>query len=137
VYRELAFQIYDQFVALGAAMNLNSAVIVGGLDMMEQANILRKRPHIVVATPGRLVDLLSSSHGEWNLSRIRYLVLDEADRLLSPSFASELGVIIKELPYNKQTLLFTATMSEPILALQNREAPNGKGKPFVHITKQE
>ena len=73
-YRELAFQISEQFVVLGASLNLRTAVIVGGMDMMAQALELGNRPHIVIATPGRLVDHLRSSSGEWELSRVRFLV---------------------------------------------------------------
>lgn len=59
---------------LGAAVNLHSAVIVGGMDMMHQAIELKKRPHVLIATPGRLVDLIKSNEGEWNLGRVKFLV---------------------------------------------------------------
>lgn len=73
-YRELAFQISEQFVVLGAHLNIRTAVIVGGMDMMAQALELGRRPHVVIATPGRLVDHLRSSSGEWDLSRVKFLV---------------------------------------------------------------
>lgn len=79
VHSELAFQISEQFRVLGAAVNLHSAVIVGGMDMMHQAIELKKRPHVLIATPGRLVDLIKSNQGEWNLGRVKFLV--------SPTFA--------------------------------------------------
>lgn len=135
--RELAFQIHDQFKAIGISggLALQSMVVVGGLDMMEQAAALRKRPHVVVATPGRLADLLQNcSAGEWDLSRIKYLVLDEADRLLAPSFAHELGLLLKAMSVHRQTLLFTATMTEAILKLRDRPTAPGKKKPFVHLS---
>ena len=72
--RELAFQIAEQFAVLGAPLNLRTAVVVGGIDMMAQALELGNRPHVVVATPGRIVDLLKSTSGEWDLSRIKFLV---------------------------------------------------------------
>jgi ATP-dependent RNA helicase DDX49/DBP8 len=72
--RELAFQISDQFAVLGAPLNIRTAVIVGGMDMMAQALELTNRPHVVVATPGRMVDHLKSSGGEWDLSRVKFLV---------------------------------------------------------------
>ncbi len=72
--RELAFQIAEQFAVLGAPFNFRTAVVVGGIDMMEQALELGNRPHVVVATPGRIVDLLKSTSGEWDLSRIKFLV---------------------------------------------------------------
>ena len=55
-------------------MNIQTSVVVGGMDMMAQATELRARPHIVIATPGRLVDLMASGHGEWDLSRVKFLV---------------------------------------------------------------
>lgn len=72
--RELAFQISEQFVVLGNSMNIRTAVIVGGMDMMAQALELGNRPHIVIATPGRIVDHLKSGSGEWDLSRVKFLV---------------------------------------------------------------
>lgn len=75
-HRELAFQISEQFAVLGAPLNLKTAVVVGGMDMMAQALELGHRPHVVVATPGRIVDHLKSSSGEWDLSRIKFLVSD-------------------------------------------------------------
>ena len=74
--RELAFQISEQFNVLGASLNIRMSVIVGGMDMMAQALDLGNRPHIVVATPGRIVDHLrsGSNSGEWDLSRVKILV---------------------------------------------------------------
>ena len=72
--RELAFQIADQFAVLGAPLNVRTAVIVGGMDMMAQAIELEQRPHVVVATPGRMVDHLRSTSGDWSLSRVQFLV---------------------------------------------------------------
>ncbi|GAA5891409.1 hypothetical protein JCM5296_006517 [Sporobolomyces johnsonii] len=134
--RELAFQISEQFRVLGAAVNLHSTVVVGGMDMMTQAIELRKRPHVLIATPGRLVDLIKSNQGEWSLGRVRFLVLDEADRLLTQTFAPELSFIIDQLPKERQTLLFTATLTDPVLALQNKAPTPGKPKPFTHVSKE-
>ncbi|GAA5906574.1 hypothetical protein JCM8208_000484 [Rhodotorula glutinis] len=135
--RELAFQISEQFRVLGAAVNLHSTVIVGGMDMMTQAIELRKRPHVLIATPGRLVDLIKSNQGEWSLKRVKYLVLDEADRLLTSTFAPELSFIIDQLPSHteRQTLLFTATVTDPVLALQNKPQAPGKPKVFTHVSR--
>lgn len=72
--RELAFQISEQFAVLGAAYNVRTAVVVGGMDIIAQAIELSNRPHVIVATPGRLVDLLRSNNGEWDLSRVKFLV---------------------------------------------------------------
>uniref|UniRef100_A0A0K3CFT9 BY PROTMAP: gi/342321531/gb/EGU13464.1/ ATP-dependent RNA helicase DBP8 [Rhodotorula glutinis ATCC 204091] n=2 Tax=Rhodotorula toruloides TaxID=5286 RepID=A0A0K3CFT9_RHOTO len=134
--RELAFQIGEQFRVLGAAMNLHSTVIVGGMDMMHQAIELRKQPHIIIATPGRLVDLMKSNQGEFSLGRVKFLVLDEADRLLTSTFAPELSYIIDQLPSTRQTLLFTATLTEPVLALQNKPQMPGKPKVFTHVSRE-
>lgn len=71
---ELAFQISEQFAVLGAPLSVRTSVIVGGMDMMTQALELDGRPHVVVATPGRIVDHLKSSSGDWDLSRIKFLV---------------------------------------------------------------
>ncbi|KAG8827082.1 putative RNA helicase [Serendipita sp. 401] len=130
--RELAFQIADQFTVLGGPFNARTAVIVGGMDMIAQAKELEERPHIVVATPGRLVDHLNSTSGTWNLSRIKFLVLDEADRLLTPTFAPELAALFQVLPTDRQTSLFTATISEKIEDIANAPPKPGKSKPFVH-----
>ncbi|BGP29528.1 Putative RNA helicase [Rhodotorula toruloides] len=134
--RELAFQIGEQFRVLGASMNLHSTVIVGGMDMMHQAIELRKQPHIIIATPGRLVDLMKSNQGEFSLGRVKFLVLDEADRLLTSTFAPELSYIIHQLPSTRQTLLFTATLTEPVLALQNKPQTPGKPKVFTHVSRE-
>jgi ATP-dependent RNA helicase DDX49/DBP8 len=72
--RELAFQIADQFTVLGAQLNVRTAVVVGGMDMMAQAIELERRPHVVVATPGRMVDHLHSTSGDWSLDRVQFLV---------------------------------------------------------------
>ena len=107
---------------------------------MQQATALAERPHVVVATPGRLCDLIKSSSAggqQWNLSKVKFLVLDEADRMLNPTFAEELGFIIKQVPEKRQTLLFTATITDAILHLRDKEPAPGKEKPFLHLSDQE
>ncbi|KAK0191036.1 DEAD-domain-containing protein [Armillaria mellea] len=134
--RSLAFQISEQFAVLGAALNIRASVIVGGMDMMAQSLELGNRPHVVIATPGRLVDHLNSGSGEWNLSRVKFLVRfrswTEADRLLTPTFAPELAHLFGVLPTSRQTCLFTATMTDSIENLADAEPQTGKRKPFVH-----
>ncbi|KAI0711067.1 DEAD-domain-containing protein [Cerioporus squamosus] len=130
--RELAFQISEQFAVLGAPLNLRTAVVVGGMDIIAQALELGNRPHVVVATPGRIVDLLKSSSGEWDLSRVKFLVLDEADRLLTPTFAPELSYLFEVLPKERQTCLFTATLTPAVERLADAPPRPGKQKPFVH-----
>lgn len=122
--RELAMQIAEQFAALGANANIKLAVIVGGEDINEQAIKLLKRPHFVIATPGRLAHhiLNSGEEATAGLKRVKYLVLDEADRLLSNSFSLDLKRCIGALPppEKRQTLLFTATVTDAVRALGNK-----------------
>lgn len=115
--RELAIQISEQFEALGSGIGLKCTVVVGGIDMMSQAIALAKRPHIVVGTPGRLVDHLTNTKG-FSLRLIKYLVLDEADRLLSMDFEHEINEILKVVPKERRTYLFSATMTNKVAKLQ-------------------
>ncbi|KAH0419808.1 ATP-dependent rRNA helicase rrp3 [Colletotrichum camelliae] len=115
--RELAAQIAASFEALGSLVNLRVAVIVGGLDMVAQAIALGKKPHIVVATPGRLVDHLEKTKG-FSLRSLKYLVMDEADRLLDMDFGPSIDKILKFIPRERRTFLFSATMSSKIESLQ-------------------
>ncbi|CCF54306.1 hypothetical protein NDA11_000248 [Ustilago hordei] len=135
--RELGVQLHEQFVALGegARMGLRCALVLGGMDMMKQASELANmRPHVIVATPGRLVDHLRSGGGEeWALRRCRFLVLDEADRLLTDTFKPELDYLYSVLPSTKtlQTLLFTATLTEQVVGFAEKKRPEGKPAPMV------
>eukprot|EP00898_Chlorokybus_atmophyticus_P000148 jgi/Chlat1/1133/Chrsp111S01608 len=115
--RELAIQISEQFEALGSGIGVRCAVVVGGIDMMAQAIALAKRPHIVVGTPGRLVDHLTNTKG-FSLKNLKYLVLDEADRLLNMDFEAEIDQILKAIPRERRTLLFSATMTTKVAKLQ-------------------
>ncbi|CAI5702982.1 hypothetical protein KXD40_004024 [Peronospora effusa] len=108
--RELAFQIADQFNAFGSSMAVRCTVIVGGVDMLKQSLQLQQRPHIIVATPGRFRDHLMHVEPP-NISLVKYVVLDEADRLLDVTFAKDLSYIFDKLPAKRQTLLFSATMT--------------------------
>jgi ATP-dependent RNA helicase DDX47/RRP3 len=100
--RELAIQISEQFEALGSGIGVKCAVVVGGIDMMAQSIALARRPHIVVGTPGRLVDHLTNTKG-FSLRTIKYLVLDEADRLLNMDFEQEIAEILKVIPKEHHT----------------------------------
>lgn len=115
--RELAFQIAQQFEALGTSIGVMTAVIVGGVDMVTQAMALAKRPHIIVATPGRLVDHLENTRG-FNLKALKYLVMDEADRILNMDFEAELDKILKVVPRDRNTYLFSATMTKKVAKLE-------------------
>jgi len=92
-------------------------VIVGGMDMVSQSLQLAKKPHILIATPGRLVDHLENTKG-FNLKAIKYLVMDEADRILNMDFEVELDKILKVVPKERRTFLFSATMTKQVKKLQ-------------------
>jgi ATP-dependent RNA helicase DDX49/DBP8 len=113
--RELAFQISDQFAVIGKAINLKQCVITGGMDMVQQGQELSKKPHIVIATPGRLADHLESCN-TFSLKKIKFLVLDEADRLLAGGggFDEQLKMIFNALPKIRQNLLFSATITDTL-----------------------
>ena len=115
---ELAYQIADQFKVYGRSIKLRVSVVVGGVDMMVQMQELSSRPHIIVATPGRLADALVSCSDAVYLKRVKFLVLDEADRMLEPTFADDLATVLGAMPKQRQTLLFSATMSRNLEKLQ-------------------
>ena len=107
--RELAFQINEQFEALGNTIGVQTCVIVGGVDMMQQSVALARKPHVIVATPGRLVDHMENTKG-FSLRQVGQLILDEADRMLSMDFEEELNRILEVLPREgRRTSLFSAT----------------------------
>lgn len=115
--RELAYQIGEQFEALGASIGLKCACVVGGIDMMQQQIALARKPHIVIATPGRLVDHLENTKG-FSLRTMKFLVLDEADRMLSMDFEEEINQIVQLMPTERNTYLFSATMTSKVRKLQ-------------------
>jgi len=115
--RELAFQISEQVEALGATIGIKCATIVGGMDMVSQAIILAKRPHVIVATPGRLVDHLENTKG-FTLKQLKFLVMDEADRILNQDFEVELNKILRCIPTDRRSMLFSATMTKKVAKLQ-------------------
>ena len=121
--RELAYQISQAFEALGALISLKSTVLVGGMDMVSQAIALGKKPHVVVATPGRLLDHLENTKG-FSLRALKYLVMDEADRLLDLDFGPILDKILKVLPRDRRTFLFSATMTSKVESLQRASLSN-------------
>ena len=113
--RELASQIADSFRAYGAGLRLSTAVVFGGVPIGRQRQQLARGVDILVATPGRLLDLIDTR--SLTLSNVQVLVLDEADRMLDLGFVHALRRIVKLLPRQRQTLLFSATMPRPIAAL--------------------
>lgn len=121
--RELAFQISEQFEALGSSIGVKSAVIVGGIDMMSQSLALAKKPHVVIATPGRLIDHLQNTKG-FNLRSLKFLVMDEADRILNMDFETEVDKILKVIPRDRNTYLYSATMTKKVQKLQRAALKN-------------
>ncbi|GAA0153358.1 RNA helicase [Lithospermum erythrorhizon] len=116
--RELAYQLAEQFRAFGSGLNLRCNVIVGGMNMLEQTRTLLHMPHIVISTPGRLKVLIQDNSDVPHVfSRTKFLVLDEADRVLDVGFEDELRAIFQCLPKNRQTLLFSATMTDNLQTL--------------------
>ena len=129
--RELAVQCYEVAVKLAAFSDVSVALIAGGLPMRPQEAELRRRPDIVIATPGRLIDHLENTP-QFNLDSVEILVLDEADRMLEAGFEAELERIVAACPSSPghQTLLFSASMTENVEDLI-RLAMNSPVKLFV------
>ncbi len=113
--RELAAQIEESVKTYGKYLQLSSTVVFGGVGMNPQISALRKGVDIVIATPGRLLDL--HGQGKLDLSTVQTLVLDEADRMLDMGFIHDIKKVLAFLPKQKQTLLFSATFSDEIREL--------------------
>src|SRR5215207_892130 len=110
--RELASQIEASYRDLNPAKQNRCANLIGGASIARQLSELRARPAVVVATPGRLLDMIE--RGAVNLSTVEVLVLDEADRMLDMGFWPSIRRVLSSLPSKRQTLLFSATMSPDI-----------------------
>ena len=113
--RELAAQIDERFAAYSSEMDLRHRVIFGGVNQNPQVRALQKGLDVLVATPGRLLDLVNQRHID--LSNVEFFVLDEADRMLDMGFIHDIKKVLKLLPKNRQNLLFSATMPESIATL--------------------
>jgi ATP-dependent RNA helicase RhlE len=110
--RELAVQIQEQFRDFSAGMNLYTALCVGGMNIDRQIRDLKRRPHVIIGTPGRLMDLMKRR--DLKLDHIRMLVLDEADRMLDMGFINDIRTIVAQAPADRQTLFFSATITPTI-----------------------
>lgn len=110
--RELAAQIGESFSAYGSFLRFKHTVIFGGVPQGRQVQALSRGVDIVVATPGRLLDLMNQ--GKLTLKHIEFFVLDEADRMLDMGFIRDIRKIIKKLPHKRQSLFFSATMSPKV-----------------------
>ncbi len=113
--RELAIQIADEFRAYGKHLHLRQTVIYGGVNQKPQVNALSRGVEIVIATPGRLLDLMGQ--GRLALDAIEHLVLDEADRMLDMGFVRDVRRIIAAMPKTRQSQMFSATMPDEIARL--------------------
>ena len=113
--RELALQVNESFRTYGRYLKSRTVVILGGVPAPPQIKSLQKKPEILVATPGRLVDLFNQ--GFIRLNQVEVLVLDEADRMLDMGFVDEVRRIVSKLPRDRQTLFFSATLSWEIANL--------------------
>jgi len=115
--RELAIQIGESFTAYGRNLPLRNYVIFGGVGQTPQTDALRRGTDVLIATPGRLLDLMKQGHV--NLRDIEIFVLDEADRMLDMGFIHDVKKVIAKLPTKRQTLFFSATMPAEISSLAN------------------
>jgi superfamily II DNA/RNA helicase len=113
--RELSGQILDSFNAYGRHMRLTSALAIGGVPMGRQVRSVMQGVEVMVATPGRLLDLVQSNG--LKLNQVEFLVLDEADRMLDMGFINDIRKIVGKLPIKRQTLFFSATMPKDIAEL--------------------
>lgn len=113
--RELALQSDEMLQKIGRSLGLKTAVLIGGEGMNRQISALRRQPHVIIATPGRLLDHLESKN--LKLDTVSIVVLDEADRMLDIGFAPQIKKILALVPKKRQTMLFSATMPAEIVQM--------------------
>lgn len=106
--RELALQVDEVLQKIGRPIGLKTAVVIGGASSHQQLQMLRRNPHVVVSTPGRLIDHIQQKN--YSLRQVKIIILDEADRMLDIGFAPQLKRILSVAPTERQTMLFSATM---------------------------
>ncbi len=122
--RELALQVAEQFVKYGKYLNLNHALLIGGESMNDQRDVLEKGVDVLIATPGRLLDLFD--RGRILMADCKLLVIDEADRMLDMGFIPDVERIVQIIPKLRQTLFFSATMAPEIRRLSEAFLSNPK-----------
>lgn len=113
--RELALQVDDNLKKIGEKIGLRTSVVIGGEPINKQLKSLKKKPHIIIATPGRLLD--HTERKSVNLSTVKVLVLDEADMMLDMGFLPQIKNILNQIPKERQTMLFSATMPSQIVKI--------------------
>ena len=116
--RELAIQIEETLRKIGRVFGLRTAVLIGGTPIRQQIQMIKKKPHIVIGTPGRINDHIQQK--TLNLHNVSILVLDEADRMLDMGFAPQINKILQEIPGDHQTMLFSATMPDDIAKIASK-----------------
>ncbi len=116
--RELALQVNEALESLGRSFGIRTAVLIGGIAMGYQIRMIQKRPHIIIGTPGRIIDHLRQK--TLTLHTVSILILDEADRMLDMGFAPQVNQILEAVPKDRQTMLFSATMPENIVRIATR-----------------
>lgn len=117
--RELALQVDEALSKIGLTMGIRTAVLIGGASMSNQIKALSRRLRVVIATPGRMIDHLQQR--TLKLSYVRVLVLDEADRMLDMGFAPQINQILKHVPKERQTMLFSATIPPKIVSIASEQ----------------
>jgi ATP-dependent RNA helicase RhlE len=139
--RELAIQVEESLRRVGQPLGLRTVVLIGGAAMGAQKAALSRQPHIIIATPGRLIDHLEQRTA--TLDKINILVLDEADRMLDMGFLPQIKRVLAAVPKNRQTMLFSATLPREIMAIATAHmklpirievAPSGTAA--THVTQE-
>ncbi|MCX5681729.1 MAG: DEAD/DEAH box helicase, partial [Candidatus Omnitrophica bacterium] len=116
--RELAIQIDEALKGLAHSFGMKTACLIGGASMKDQIFALRKGPRIIIATPGRLIDHMEQRYV--NLNDVAMLVLDEADRMLDMGFAPQINQVLRFVPKERQTMLFSATIPKEIMVMASK-----------------
>lgn len=116
--RELALQVNEVLQTLGHKFGLRTAVVIGGASSFQQIQAIRRRPHIIVSTPGRLIDHLQNKN--ISLEKVKMIVMDEADRMFDIGFLPQIKQILSVAPKERQTLMFSATMPQAIAEVAAR-----------------
>ena len=116
--RELALQVEEELQKIAKHIGLRTTVLIGGQSMRPQLDSIRRNPHVIVATPGRLIDHLDQKTVK--LDNVKVLVLDEADRMLDMGFEPQIKRVLQTVPAERQTMLFSATMPPEIIGIANK-----------------
>ena len=133
--RELAVQVSNELIKLKGSQKLYVTPIYGGQEMRKQTSSLKRGSHIVVGTPGRIKDHMQ--RGTLKLGKVKYLVLDEADQMLDMGFSDEINAIIARIPKERQTVMFSATMSDRLAKLATKFQNNAKRINLVNKKKAQ